>query len=110
MLEKIKLSLRINNDGYDEEISDLINACKQDLKISGIHPSLIQDTDPLIIRAITLYVKAYFGYDNADADKFKNSYDLLKQHLAFAYRDDDTSIQELLDLDNISSYNEHGSI
>lgn len=109
MLEKIKLSLRINNAEYDDEINDLINACKQDLKISGIHPSLIQDTDPLIIRAITLYVKSDFGYDNADAEKFKRSYDLLKQHLAFAYRDDDTRIKELLDLSSYTD-DEQGSI
>lgn len=95
MLEKIKLSLRINNDAYDNEIQDLIDACKQDLKISGIKPSLIQDNDPLIIRAITIYAKANFGYDNADADKFKDSYNLLKQHLAIAYSIDDDSIREL---------------
>ena len=29
MLEKIKLSLRINNSAYDDEITDLINACKR---------------------------------------------------------------------------------
>lgn len=95
MLEKIKLSLRINNAAYNNEIQDLIDACKQDLKISGIKPSLIQDNDPLIIRAITVYVKAHFGYDNADADKFEKSYNLLKQHLAIAYSIDDASIREL---------------
>ena len=98
MLEKIKLSLRINNDAYDDEIQDLIDACKQDLKISGIKPSLIQDNDPLIIRAITIYSKANFGYDNADADKFKDSYSLLKQHLAIAYSEDDDAIRELIDV------------
>ena len=100
MLEKIKLSLRINNDAYDGEVQDLIDACKQDLKISGIKPSLIQDDDPLIIRAITIYAKANFGYDNADADKFKDSYNLLKQHLAIAYSIDDSAIRTLTGIES----------
>lgn len=29
MLKKVKLALRINNNAYDEEINDLINACKK---------------------------------------------------------------------------------
>lgn len=29
MLKKVKLALRINNDAYDEEITDLIDACKK---------------------------------------------------------------------------------
>ena len=100
MLDKIKVSLRIANNEYDTEIHDLIDACKLDLRISGIAPSLIQDNDPLIKRAITTYVKANFGYDNPDADKFKQSYDLLKQHLAIAYKEDNKLIRQLIEGDS----------
>lgn len=88
MLEKIKLSLRISNDAYDNEIQDEINACKKDLEISGIAKSLIKEDDPLIIKAIKQYVKANFGYDNPDSEKFKESYKLLKQHLAIVYKEE----------------------
>lgn len=85
ILNKIKRALRINNDSYDNEIQDEINACKKDLEISGIDKFLIKDDDPLIIQAIKTYVKSSFGYDNPDAERFKLSYDLLKQHLGIVY-------------------------
>lgn len=85
MLEKIRKDLRINNSEYDDEIKDLISACKQDLMLSGVSSSRISDNDPLIIQAVKTYCKAHFGYDNPDSEKFKESYALLKQHLAIAY-------------------------
>jgi len=42
------------------------------------------DTDPLIKRAITFYAKANFGIDNPNADRFHDSYVMLKQHLSLA--------------------------
>lgn len=80
MLEKIKLSLRIKSTSLDTEISDLIEACKVDLSISGI--KVINETDPLIQRAIIVYCKANFGLDNKDSEKYQLSYDMLKQSLA----------------------------
>lgn len=100
MLESIKLSLRISNNAYDEEINDLVEACKLDLKISGIASSLIDENDPLIKQAIKTYVKAHFGYDNADADKFKESYSLLKQHLSISYSTDNSELRNLIGLNN----------
>ena len=44
------------NAAFDIEILNLIDAAKIELKISGVNK--IDETDPLIIRAITLYVKA----------------------------------------------------
>lgn len=87
MLDSIKLSLRISSDNtaYDEEIKDLIQAAKLDLRISGVASTFIKDSDPLIKQAIRTYVKAHFGYDNSDSEKLKESYSLLKRHLAIAY-------------------------
>lgn len=96
MLESIKISLRISNTAYDEEIKDLIEACKLDLKLSGVASSLISETDPIIMQAIKTYVKGHFGYDNPDADKFKESYSLLKQHLAISYREDTEELRNLI--------------
>ena len=80
MLEKVKLALRIKSNKLDEEITDLIEACKIDLSLSGV--KRIKDTDPLIQQAIKLYCKANFGLDNKDSEKYQKSYDMLKISLS----------------------------
>lgn len=80
MLEKVKNSLRVSGNAFDVEIADLIEAAKLDLKISGV--AKISDTDSLIQRAIIVYCKANFGFDNSEAERFQKSYDMLKQHLS----------------------------
>lgn len=82
MLNKVKLALRISNSAYDDEIIDLINACKKELELAGIASSNIVDTDEMIIRTIISYCKAYFGFDNADADRYIKSYESLKSFLS----------------------------
>lgn len=80
MLEKVKLALRIKSNKLDGEITDLIGACKIDLSIGGVIN--INDDDPIIQRAIIVYCKANFGFDNKDSEKYQKSYDLLKQSLS----------------------------
>ena len=80
MLEKVKLALRIKSNKLDEEITDLIEACKIDLSLSGVKK--IEDTDPLIQQAIKLYCKANFGLDNKDSEKYQKSYEMLKISLS----------------------------
>lgn len=85
MLESIKVSLRIKNTAYDTEINDLIDAGKSDLRLSGVFFLDEEvETDALLKRAVTLYVKANFGYDNPDAPRFNDSYVMLKQHLSLS--------------------------
>lgn len=82
MLSKIKASLRIANTAFDGEIQDLIDAAEADMKLVGILPTKIVDTDPLIIRAVTTYVKANFGWDNPDSAKLHASYEMIRNHLS----------------------------
>lgn len=82
MLEEVRLALRISNTVYNDEIQGLIDAGKRDLEIAGV--ALPIETDPLIKRAVILYCKAHFGYDNKDADRFLDSYVMLKQHLVLS--------------------------
>jgi len=82
LIDEIKPILRITNDGFNGEIQGLIDACKVDLKISGINN--IDEADALIKRAIILYCKTNFGYDNPEADRFQESYDMLKNHLSLS--------------------------
>lgn len=81
-LAELRKTLRINHSRFDSEISDLVAAAGADLRLGGISEIKAEDvTDPLIRRAITLYVKAEFGLDNADSGKYRESYDMLKRHL-----------------------------
>jgi len=105
MLKDVKAILRISNSAYDAEIEDLIEAAKIDLKLSGVNidktvtqtytpepteetpdpdPVEIQVMDPLIKRAITVYVKANFGWNNPDSERLQQSYNMLKIHLALS--------------------------
>lgn len=82
MLETTKTILRISNTAYDDEIQDLIDAAKSDLSLSGVKK--LDETDPLIKRAIITYVKANFGWNNPDSAKLQNSYEMLKCHLTLS--------------------------
>lgn len=82
LIDDVKAILRISNTAYNTEISDLILAAKADLGICGL--LAITETDPLIKRAIILYCKANFGYDNPDAVKLNESYEMLRNHLSLS--------------------------
>lgn len=87
ILNDIKTALRIsiNNTAFDSEITDLIAAARGDLMLAGILPAKANDdTDPLIKRAIVVYCKANFGYDNPEAERFQQSYNMLKAHLTLS--------------------------
>lgn len=78
----IRRYLRINHTHFDAEITDLIGAARADLLLGGIKADKVNDeSDALIKRAIVVYVKAEFGLDNADTEKYRESYNMLKRHL-----------------------------
>lgn len=81
MLNKVKMALRIVTNSYDSELTDLIEAAKQDLGIAGvIVPS---ELDAIVTRAIITYCKMLFGLPD-DYDKLKASYDEQKAQLSNA--------------------------
>ena len=95
MLKAIKDALRVNGEDLDTEIEDLIEGAKADLILSGVNSNKIIGTDPLIKRAITVYCKANFGYEDPKyADRFHDSYTSLKQHLTLSveYTEDDANV------------------
>ncbi len=81
LTEKMRAALRISStaDAITTEIEDVIEACKADLAKMGIKK--ISETDPLIVRAITLYSKSEFGFGDK-AEQFRRSYDTLKSELS----------------------------
>lgn len=84
LLDAVKKRLRISSSAFDDEVQDLIDAAKADLVLSGVGETKIIDTDPLIKRAVVVYCKAHFGWNNPDADRLQRSYEMLKEHLALA--------------------------
>jgi hypothetical protein len=81
MLEKVKLALRITTTAFDSEIDDLISAALADLGIAGVAD--VDETDPLIIRAVITYCKADFGEPD-EYDRLKAAYDEQKAQLQMA--------------------------
>jgi len=85
LLADIKNLLRIKNNAFDGEVSDLIDAAQSDLMLSGVSGDRALDPrDPLVKRAISIYVKAHFGWDNPDAERLMQSYEMLKAHLTLS--------------------------
>lgn len=85
LLDDVKLALRISSASFDTEITDLISAAQSDLQLSGVTAEKAVDTtDPLIKRAIITYCKANFGWDNPDADRLQQAYNMLKSHLTLS--------------------------
>lgn len=82
IIDDVKITLRIKNVAYDGEIQGLIDACKLDLKLAGVN--VIVDTDALTKRAIIIYCKANFGWNNPEAEKLQQSYNMLKMSMALA--------------------------
>lgn len=81
MLEKVKTALRIMTTAYDDELTDLIAAAKQDLGIAGV--VLPETIDEIVTRAIITFCKMSFGIPE-DYDRLKRSYDEQKAQLSNA--------------------------
>jgi len=83
LFDKAKVAVRstIVDDELDTELNDLILSARADLKLFGLVDKA--DTDEtLITQAVLLYVKAHWGYDNPDADRFGLLYQQLKDKLS----------------------------
>lgn len=81
LTEKIRNAIRISSkaEPITEEINDCIAAAEKDLRQVGVVN--LDEEDALIIRAVTLYCKAEFGYSE-QSEKFRKSYDTLKMALS----------------------------
>lgn len=80
LLADMKIALRVTTDALDSEVETLIGAALYDMGRVGVNPALLEvdENDGLanmfVKRAVTAYCKAHFGYDNAEADRFDDSY------------------------------------
>lgn len=87
LFDKAKVAVRSTFDDVelDNELNDLIVAARDDLRVFGLidkAKSSNEDDSNLITQAILLYVKANWGYDNPDAERFGVLYQQLKDKLS----------------------------
>lgn len=101
LLQKLKLSLRLDSDDLDEDIISTVNACKLDLKISGIDEDDILNSDPLIYQAIKAYCKFDMSTDSQEAARYKKLYESLREHFALSEYYIEWSEKDLKDLKEI---------
>lgn len=80
LLDACRAALRIPafvND-YDEEISDVIEAARAELVAGGVSDAKANDdSDGRVRLAIKVYVKANFGMDNPDAERFMKAFETM---------------------------------
>ena len=81
ILAAVKLALRITTDAFDDELSDLIVAALQDMRLDGITNNDV--SDPLVKRAVITYGRLNFGQPD-DYDRLKASYDEQKGQMGMA--------------------------
>ena len=79
ILDKVKLTLRVVTDDFDEEINDLIVSAQEDLKTAGV--IIPEPIDDLVLMAIKTYVRAHFG-NPENYERLKASYDEQKAQLS----------------------------
>ena len=76
LLDEMKVRVRVLSDLTDDEVQGEIDAALADMRLKGVKPYLLsaEDVHPLVKHAIALYVKAFYGYDNAERPQFVEAY------------------------------------
>jgi hypothetical protein len=71
LVKEIKNALRIKNDAFDDEISDLADDCLKELTGLGIYHG--DDVDNQVKTCVIAYCKWKFG-SNDDAERWEHIY------------------------------------
>lgn len=75
--------LRVRSEVAKPEIETLLLACVHDLAMAAVYVS--DFSDPLTKRAMQLYCKAHYGYDNdTDAQRFRAAYKALRDSMSLS--------------------------
>lgn len=78
ILTRVKMSLRITTNAFDDELNDLIDSARLDLGIAGV--ILPSELDAICRQAIVTYCKVHFG-SPSEYERLKASYDEQKAQL-----------------------------
>lgn len=84
-INDLKDSLRIKSDVVNNEIKSLIMAARLDLALAGItNQKINNEEDYLVKNAIINYLRSEFGLDNKDSEKYRNSYNMMRDKMAIS--------------------------
>lgn len=79
LLDDARLALRVTSTLTDEEIQMWVDAALADMERVGVRLELIDEDNPsaLVRSAVICFVKGQYGYDNAEAPRFLESYRMI---------------------------------
>lgn len=79
LLDDVKVCLRVSSDMTDAEIQMWIDAAIADMRRCGVKDDLLEEStmSSLARSAVVCFVKGQYGYDNAEAPRFLESYRLM---------------------------------
>ena len=80
LLEKLRKRIRVMSDSSDEEITDLVESGKKELEIAGVYG---EEEDQTYYKAIVLYCKANYGYDE-DTERFRKAFEALRDAMSLS--------------------------
>ena len=73
-VEQLRLAVRVAGPDFDDELTALAMAAVEDMGRAGVPDEFLSSGSPLVRHAVLCFVKAHFGFDNADADRLAASY------------------------------------
>ena len=96
LIDSVKTTLRISHNKLDDDISQHISACLDDMKRLGIAiPDNVEDVAdmPLLFSAVKIYCMAQFDFLNK-GEQYKKGYESLRDTLSLSsnYRESDSSV------------------
>lgn len=86
LIDSVKTTLRISHDKLDDDISQHISACLDDMKRLGISiPDDVEDVAdiPLLFSAVKIYCMAQFDFLNK-GEQYKKGYESLRDSLSLS--------------------------
>lgn len=87
LLDSVKTSLRVDGTDFDDEIGDLIAACKADLVMAGCDAEKLLDSDKLYGIAVRLYCRGIHDGDEKSTQLYngmKNAMAISEEYRATA--------------------------
>lgn len=81
LLKDLKRAVRVTSGSADGEIEELVEACKREMALSGVH--VADESEPLCRQAIKLYCKAHYGYDE-NTGRYLGAYQSLRDSMALS--------------------------
>lgn len=78
LLDEARVAVRVTSEATDGELATLIETAVKDMKRLGVRDSLLSGgaMSPIAKHAIICFCRAFYGYDNPEAERFHQAYRL----------------------------------